>query len=82
MSPRINFRSAELHRQHNPPRAPARHPPGRTAADNATVRAVFVIGPDKKVGRQFTRVTTVCFEVRWRAAKQYPGGVAQPNWRA
>ena len=27
---------------------------GRTAADNATVRAVFVIGPDKRIKLQLT----------------------------
>ncbi len=27
---------------------------GRTAADNATVRAVFIIGPDKKIKAMLT----------------------------
>src|SRR5436853_285155 len=30
------------------------HPKGRTAADNATVRSVFIIGPDKRIKATFT----------------------------
>ena len=36
------------------PRTRAATPSGRTAADNATVRSVFVIGPDKKIKAMLT----------------------------
>ena len=61
---------------------------GRTAADNATVRAVFVIGPDKKVkamltypmssGRNFDEVLRLLDSCQLTAKHQ----VATPvNWR-
>jgi len=61
---------------------------GRTAADNATVRSVFVIGPDKKVkamltypmstGRNFDEVLRLLDSCRLTARHQ----VATPvNWR-
>ena len=61
---------------------------GRTAADNATVRAVFVIGPDKKVkamltypmssGRNFDEVLRLLGSCQLTAKHQ----VATPvNWR-
>jgi alkyl hydroperoxide reductase subunit AhpC len=61
---------------------------GRTAATNATVRTVFVIGPDKKVklmltypmttGRNFDEVLRVLDSVRLTAAHR----VATPvNWK-
>jgi len=61
---------------------------GRTAADNATVRAVFIIGPDKKVkamltypmtsGRNFDEVLRLLDSLLLTAAQP----VATPvNWR-
>jgi alkyl hydroperoxide reductase subunit AhpC len=61
---------------------------GRTAADNATVRSVFVIGPDKKVkamltypmttGRNFDEVLRILDSVQLNARHS----VATPvNWR-
>jgi alkyl hydroperoxide reductase subunit AhpC len=61
---------------------------GRTAADNATVRAVFIIGPDKKIkamliypmttGRNFDEVLRLLDALQLSA--RY--GVATPvNWR-
>jgi len=62
---------------------------GRTAADNATVRTVFVIGPDKKIklqliypmstGRNFDEVLRVLDSLQLTAKHQ----VSTPaNWRA
>jgi thioredoxin-dependent peroxiredoxin len=61
---------------------------GRTAADNATVRAVFIIGPDKKIkamltypmssGRNFDEVLRLLDSCQLTARHQ----VATPvNWR-
>ena len=61
---------------------------GRTAADNATVRAVFVIGPDKKIkamltypmtsGRNFDEVLRLLDSIQLTAEQP----VATPvNWR-
>src|SRR5260221_441283 len=61
---------------------------GRTAANNATVRTVFVIGPDKKVklmlvypmstGRNFDEVLRVLDSIQLTAAHK----VATPvNWK-
>ena len=61
---------------------------GRTAADNATVRNVFIIGPDKKIkliitypmstGRNFDEVLRVIDSLQLTASKS----VATPvNWR-
>ncbi len=61
---------------------------GRTAADNATVRNVYVIGPDKKIklmitypmatGRNFDEVLRVIDSLQLTASKQ----VATPvNWK-
>ena len=61
---------------------------GRTAADNATVRSVFIIGPDKKIkamltypmstGRNFDEVLRLLSSVQLTAKHQ----VATPvNWR-
>jgi len=61
---------------------------GRTAADNATVRNVFVIGPDKKIkliitypmstGRNFDEVLRVIDSLQLTATKS----VATPaNWK-
>src|SRR5205814_6529334 len=61
---------------------------GRTAADNATVRSVFVIGPDKKIklmltypmstGRNFDEVLRVLDSMQLTAKHQ----VATPvNWK-
>jgi thioredoxin-dependent peroxiredoxin len=61
---------------------------GRTAADNATVRTVFVIGPDKKIklmlvypmssGRNFDEVLRVLDSIQLSAKH----GVATPvNWK-
>src|SRR5262245_10916568 len=61
---------------------------GRTAADNATVRSVFVIGPDKKIklmltypmstGRNFDEVLRVLDSMQLTAAHK----VATPvNWK-
>ena len=61
---------------------------GRTAADNATVRTVFVIGPDKKIklmlsypmssGRNFDEVLRVLDSMQLTAKHQ----VATPvNWK-
>jgi len=61
---------------------------GRTAADNATVRNVFVIGPDKKIklivaypmstGRNFDEILRVIDSVQLTATKS----VATPaNWK-
>jgi alkyl hydroperoxide reductase subunit AhpC len=61
---------------------------GRTPADNATARSVFVIGPDKKIkatitypmstGRNFMEVLRLLDSVQLTAAKQ----VATPaNWK-
>jgi thioredoxin-dependent peroxiredoxin len=61
---------------------------GRTAANNATVRTVFVIGPDKKIklmlaypmttGRSFDEVLRVIDSIQLTAAHQ----VATPaNWK-
>jgi thioredoxin-dependent peroxiredoxin len=61
---------------------------GRTAADNATVRAVFIIGPDKKVkamltypmtsGRNFDEVLRLLDSIQLTAKQP----VATPvNWR-
>ncbi len=64
---------------------------GRTPADNATVRTVFVIGPDKKIKLQKHSVST---PVNWKpgddviisgsvsnedAKKKYPGGWKSPK---
>ncbi len=62
---------------------------GRTAADNATVRSVFVVGPDKKVklsltypmstGRNFDEVLRVLDSMQLTAKHQ----VATPvNWKS
>ena len=61
---------------------------GRTAADNATVRSVFIIGPDKKVkamltypmssGRNFDEVLRLLDSIQLTAKHQ----VATPvNWK-
>ena len=61
---------------------------GRTAADNATVRTVFIVGPDKKIkmmmsypmssGRNFDEVLRVLDSLQLTAKH----GVATPvNWR-
>jgi alkyl hydroperoxide reductase subunit AhpC len=61
---------------------------GRTAADNATVRSVFVIGPDKKIkamltypmstGRNFDEVLRILDSVQLTARHQ----IATPvNWK-
>src|SRR5438046_10191975 len=61
---------------------------GRTAADNATVRTVFVVGPDKKIklmlsypmstGRNFDEVLRVLDSIQLTAKHQ----VATPvNWK-
>ncbi|MCB1807101.1 MAG: peroxiredoxin, partial [Candidatus Competibacteraceae bacterium] len=61
---------------------------GRTAANNATVRSVFVIGPDKKIklmltypmstGRNFDEVLRVLDSIQLTARHQ----VATPvNWK-
>ena len=61
---------------------------GRTAADNATVRTVFVVGPDKKIklmlsypmssGRNFDEVLRVLDSMQLTAKHQ----VATPvNWK-
>lgn len=61
---------------------------GRTAADNATVRSVFVIGPDKKIkamltypmstGRNFDEVLRILESVQLTAKHQ----IATPvNWK-
>ena len=61
---------------------------GRTAADNATVRSVFVIGPDKKIklmltypmttGRNFDEILRVLDSMQLTAKHQ----VATPvNWK-
>ena len=63
-------------------------PTGRTAADNATVRSVFVIGPDKKVkamliypmntGRNFDEVLRLVNSLQFTANAK----VATPvNWK-
>jgi alkyl hydroperoxide reductase subunit AhpC len=63
-------------------------PQGRSAADNATVRSVFVIGPDKKIklmltypmttGRNFDEILRVVDSMQLTAKHQ----VATPvNWR-
>ena len=60
----------------------------RTAADNATIRSVFVVGPDKKIkalfaypmstGRNFDEVLRLLDSLQLTAAR----GVATPvNWR-
>ena len=62
---------------------------GRTAADNATVRSVFVVGPDKKIklmltypmstGRNFDEILRVLDSIELTAKYK----VATPvNWRA
>jgi len=62
---------------------------GRTAADNATVRSVFIIGPDKKIkliltypmstGRNFDEVLRVLDSMQLTAAHK----VATPvNWKS
>ena len=62
---------------------------GRTAADNATVRSVFVVGPDKKIkamltypmstGRNFDEVLRILDSAQLTAKHQ----VATPvNWKA
>jgi alkyl hydroperoxide reductase subunit AhpC len=62
---------------------------GRTAANNATVRSVFVVGPDKKIkamltypmttGRNFDEVVRILDSVQLTAKHQ----VATPvNWKA
>jgi thioredoxin-dependent peroxiredoxin len=61
---------------------------GRTAADNATVRAIFIVGPDKKIkamltypmtsGRNFDEVLRLLDSCQLRAKQ----AVATPvNWR-
>ncbi len=61
---------------------------GRTAADNATARSVFIIGPDKKIkasltypmttGRNFAEILRLLDSVQLTAAEQ----VATPaNWK-
>jgi thioredoxin-dependent peroxiredoxin len=61
---------------------------GRTAADNATVRSVFIIGPDKKVkfiasypmstGRNFNEIVRVVDSLQLTATKS----VATPaDWK-
>ena len=61
---------------------------GRTAADNATVRTVFVIGPDKKIklmlsypmssGRNFDEVLRVIDSLQLTAAHKVSTPV---NWQ-
>lgn len=64
-------------------------PDGRTPADSATVRSVFIIGPDKQlklsmtypmtVGRNFAEIVRALDALQTTAAK----GVATPaNWQA
>ena len=68
---------------------PARLPEGRTAATNATVRTVFVVGPDKKIklmlsypmstGRNFDEVLRVLDSMQLTAKHK----VATPvNWKS
>ena len=55
---------------------------GRTAANNATVRTVFVIGPDKKIklmlaypmstGRNFDEVLRALDSIQLTAQKRWP----------
>ena len=67
---------------------------GRTAADNATVRTVFVIGPDKKIKLQLTAKHKVATPVNWKpgddviisgavsndeAKQKYPDGWKSPR---
>src|SRR6202789_44430 len=67
---------------------------GRTAADNATVRTVFVVGPDKKVKLQLSAKHKVSTPANWKpgddviisgnvsneeAQKQYPAGWKSPK---
>lgn len=69
--------------------AEAYMPDGRTPADSATVRSVFIIGPDKQlklsmtypmtVGRNFAEIVRALDALQTTAAK----GVATPaNWQA
>jgi alkyl hydroperoxide reductase subunit AhpC len=61
---------------------------GRTAADNATVRTVFVVGPDKKIklmlsypmstGRNFDEVLRVLDSIQLTAKHQVSTPV---NWK-
>ena len=51
---------------------------GRTAANNATVRSVFLVGPDKTTGRNFDEVLRILDTVQLTAKHQ----VATPvNWK-
>ena len=51
---------------------------GRTAANNATVRSVFLVGPDKTTGRNFDEVLRILDSVQLTAKHQ----VATPvNWK-
>ena len=51
---------------------------GRTAANNATVRSVFLVGPEKTTGRNFDEVLRILDSVQLTAKHQ----VATPvNWK-
>ena len=68
-------------------------PEGRTAADNATARSVFIIGPDKKIkatltypmttGRNFAEILRLLDSVQLTAHEQVatPGQLAERRGR-